>query len=69
MEKFRQKMSRPVHPRLGGPGVVGMTVETVYQDDVHLRLLGAIDLSQAKRLDSRSEVGHGFNRRRAEIIT
>lgn len=69
LEKFGQEMSGPVNPRLGGPGVVGMTIETVYEDDVHLRLLGTIDLSQAKLHDSRSEVGHGFKRARVEIIT
>jgi len=48
---LRKKLCWPKGARLGLPGVVRMAVEAVNEDDIHERLLGAIDLGETVRLD------------------
>lgn len=52
VEKLGKKLRRPKNARLGGPGVIGMSVQAVDEDDVDLRgFVGAVDLSEAVGFD------------------
>ena len=59
LQHFREKVSWPEDGRIpmGGPGVIGMTVQPMDKNDVDQRFfLGAVYLSQANLLDSGGKV-------------
>lgn len=52
VEKLGKKLRRPENARLGGPGVIGMSVQAVDEDDVDLRgFVGAVNLGEAVGFD------------------
>ena len=61
LQHFREKVSWPENGRipLGRPGVVGVTVQSMYKNNINQRLLlGGVYLSQANLLDSGGNVCH-----------
>lgn len=57
-----QKIGRPKGAITGGPGVVGVAVQSMNKHDVNQRLFGAtVDLSQPVLLHARGKVRHGSN--------
>ena len=58
-QHLRQQIGRPEDAGVGGPGLVGMAIQTMDQDDVNLGLLGGtVNLGQAVLLDPGGERGH-----------
>lgn len=52
VEELGKKLRRPENARFGSPGVMGMSVQAVDEDDVDLRgFVGAVDLGEAVGFD------------------